>query len=84
MLSSTVPRRGASSAARARTSAGLMWRSSARGWTVIPGAPAATATRAASTTLGTAPPRELRSVATLLTLTLSLVGLPVALIRNTL
>jgi hypothetical protein len=39
---------------------------------VIPGDPAATHTRVASTTLGTLPPRELRSVATLLTLTLNL------------
>ena len=38
----------------------------------MPGAPAATQTRVASRTLGTSPPRELRSVATLLTLTLSL------------
>ncbi len=35
----------------------------------MPGAPAATHVSTASSTLGTAPPRELRSVATLLTLT---------------
>ena len=38
----------------------------------MPGAPASTQTRTASSTLGTVPPRELRSVATLLTLTESL------------
>src|SRR3954451_2493178 len=37
----------------------------------MPGAPASTHTRTASSTLGTAPPRELRSVATLFTLTLN-------------
>jgi hypothetical protein len=35
----------------------------------MPGAPAATQTSTASTTLGTLPPREFRSVATLFTLT---------------
>src|SRR5262245_38815209 len=49
-----------------------MWRRSARGWTVIPGAPASTQIRTASSTLGVVPPRALRSVATLLTLTESL------------
>ena len=44
-------------------------RSSARGCTVMPGAPAARHVSTASITLGIAPPRELRSVATLLTLT---------------
>jgi len=42
---------------------------SARGCTVIPAAPAFSTTRTASITLGIWPPRELRSVATLLTLT---------------
>ena len=54
------------------TSRIVMWRWSSRGWIVIPGAPAATQTSTASTTLGTSPPRALRTVATLLTLTLSL------------
>src|SRR4029079_1755213 len=51
------------------TSAGRMCRPSARGCTVIPGAPAATAISTARSTLGSSPPRELRSVAILLTLT---------------
>ena len=59
----------AQTSAIARTSSGVMCRRSARGWTVMPGAPAATQTSTASSTLGTRPPRELRSVATLLTLT---------------
>src|SRR6185503_5764573 len=46
-----------------------MCRRSARGWTVIPGAPASTQTRTASRTSGEWPPREFLSVATLLTLT---------------
>src|SRR5262245_45419748 len=46
-----------------------MCRSSARGCTVIPGDPASTQTSTASITLGMRPPRELRSVATLLTFT---------------
>src|SRR4051812_25838463 len=46
-----------------------MCRWSSRGCTVIPGAPAARHVSTASGTLGTSPPRELRSVATLLTLT---------------
>src|SRR5690349_1519422 len=49
-----------------------MWRSSARGCTVMPVAPASRQTRTASITDGTDPPRELRSVAILLTLTESL------------
>ena len=67
-----LDRRRAACAARARssrTSSGVMWRRSARGCTVMPGAPAATQTSTASSTLGSRPPRELRSVATLLTLT---------------
>src|SRR2546423_6898313 len=46
-----------------------MCRASARGWTVIPGAPASTHIFTASSTEGTLPPRELRTVATLLTFT---------------
>src|SRR5690242_15593894 len=57
----------------ARTSSGVMWRRSARGCTVIPGAPAAMQTSTASRTFGSRPPRELRSVATLFTLTESFV-----------
>src|ERR671912_633846 len=49
-----------------------MCRSSARGWTVMPGEPASMHTRTASITEGMRPPRELRTVATLLTLTESL------------
>src|SRR5712691_9411180 len=59
-----------SARAMSRTSPGVMWRRSARGCTVIPGAPAATQTSTASSTFGSRPPRELRSVATLFTLTL--------------
>ncbi len=51
-------------------------RSSARGWIVIPGAPAATIVRTAAITLGTSPPRALRRVATLLTLTLRRAAMP--------
>ena len=51
-----------------------MWRASARGCTVIPGAPASMHARTASITDGIRPPRELRTVATLLTLTDSLRG----------
>src|SRR5690606_24181395 len=69
MLSSTRPRSAASSSATSSTSRRVMCRSSARGWTVMPGAPASMVTRNASTTDGRRPPRELRSVATLLTLT---------------
>ncbi len=69
MLNSTRPRSGASSRAISRTSAAVMCRASARGWTVMPGAPAATQVRTASSTDGTRPPRELRTVAILLTLT---------------
>src|SRR4026209_379442 len=49
----------------------LIWRASARGRPVIPGDPLATVTRTASMTLGMRPPRELRTVATLFTFTLS-------------
>src|SRR6187402_454212 len=71
MLYSTFPfdRHGASTAAISRTSLARMWRSSARGCTVIPGAPASRHVTTAAVTLGTRPPREFRSVATLLTLT---------------
>jgi hypothetical protein len=51
------------------TSAARTWRSSARGCTVMPGAPAATHVSTARRTRGSEPPRELRSVATLFTLT---------------
>src|SRR5579862_3759635 len=50
-----------------------MWRWSGRGWTVMPWAPALSAISAMRTTLGMVPTRELRRVATLLTLTLSFV-----------
>ena len=72
MLNSIRLPSAASSREIALTSAMVMCRASARGCTVIPGTPAATHTRTASITLGSVPPRELRSVATLLTLTLSL------------
>ena len=52
-----------------RTSSGVTCRRSARGWTVMPCAPARRQTSTASSTLGTRPPRALRSVATLLTFT---------------
>src|SRR5580765_4764806 len=52
-----------------RTSSGVIWRRSARGCTVMPGAPAPMHVSTASTTLGSRPPRELRKVAILLTLT---------------
>src|SRR5262245_6573037 len=51
-----------------------MCRASARGWTVMPGAPASMQTLTASSTEGTMPPREFLSVATLLTLTESLIN----------
>ena len=70
MLYSTRPRRDDSAAAISPHVPVVMCRASARGWTVMPGAPAAMQTSTASRTLGTSPPRELRSVATLLTLTL--------------
>src|SRR5690349_22639127 len=69
MLNSTP--RSRHSAASASTSAARMWRASGRGWTVMPWAPASRQARAARTTSGASPPRELRSTATLLTLTLS-------------
>src|SRR5690349_383442 len=52
------------------TSSTRMCRWSGRGCTVMPAQPASTATRAATTGSGHACPRELRSTATLLTLTL--------------
>src|SRR5713101_8449130 len=69
MLYSIFARCPRSAYAMSRTSSGVMCRRSARGCTVIPGAPAATHTSTASSTLGTRPPREFRSVATLLTFT---------------
>src|SRR5262245_59164933 len=51
-----------------------MCRASARGCTVIPGAPASMQTLTASSTDGTVPPREFLSVAILLTLTESLIN----------
>ena len=81
MLNSTA-RCDRRKAATSYTSWRRMCRSSARGCTVIPGAPAATQTRTASTTDRNVPPRELRSVATLLTLTLSLTKLHFHGVRN--
>ena len=52
------------------TSSGVMWRSSSRGCTVMPCAPAATQVSTAVSTSGISPPREFRSVAILFTLTL--------------
>ena len=49
--------------------AGVMCRSSARGCTVMPGAPASSTPAPPRARTATLPPRELRSVATLLTLT---------------
>ena len=73
MLYSTRPLSGASSSAISCTSSVVMCRASARGCTVIPGAPASMHVRTASITDGIRPPRELRTVATLLTLTESLI-----------
>src|SRR4030095_4578162 len=73
MLNSTRPFRGASIAAMSNTSERVMWRGAARGCTVIPGEPASRHTCTASVTDGTRPPRELRTVATLFTLTDSLI-----------
>ena len=69
--------------AMSRTSVEVMCRASARGCTVIPAAPAFSTTSTASRTLGIWPPRELRSVATLLTLTLSF-GAELVIIRGAL
>src|SRR5207342_2140530 len=52
------------------TSSARMWRASGRGCTVMPCAPASRQARAARTTSGSLPPRELRRTAILLTLTL--------------
>src|SRR5690606_30148727 len=68
MLNSTP--RSWHSFAKASTSSARMWRASGRGCTVMPWAPASRQARAARTTSGALPPRELRSTATLLTLTL--------------
>src|SRR5947199_10763638 len=69
MLSSTAGDRLAIDLATARTSADRIWRSSARGCTVMPREPAAMIVSTAASTLGTSPPLEFRSVATLLTFT---------------
>ncbi len=74
MLNSIRPFNDRRYAATSWTSALVMCRSSARGWTVMPGTPASTHTLTASSTDGTVPPRELRTVATLLTLTESFVA----------
>src|SRR6185436_7740680 len=58
---------------RSCTSWKVMWRASFLGCTVMPGAPACTHTSAAATTDGITPPRALRTVATLLMLTESLI-----------
>src|SRR6478672_8804839 len=55
------------------TSSARTWRASGRGCTVMPCAPASRQVRAARTMSGAWPPRELRSTAILLTLTLSTV-----------
>src|SRR6476661_8730698 len=57
------------SAARSSTSRARMWRSSGRGWIVMPSAPASNAKVAAPTRFGMSSARLLRSSATLLTLT---------------
>src|SRR5438105_6960681 len=69
MLNS-VPGRSLSTRASSRTSSPRTCRPSGRGWTVIPWAPASSATRAAWTTLGMPRVRVLRSKATLLRLAL--------------
>src|SRR5216117_3855316 len=69
MLNSMCPFIGRRYVATTCTSAAVMCRASARGCTVIPGAPDSTQILTASSTDGTDPPRELRTVATLLTLT---------------
>src|SRR5262245_51782263 len=74
MLNSMRPFSGFKYPAISWTSAFVMCRASARGWTVIPGAPASTQILTASSTDGRAPPREFLSVATLLTLTESLIN----------
>ena len=78
MLYAILVGRPRSDLAIARTSSGVMWRRSARGCTVIPGAPAAMQTSTAASTLGVCPPRALRSVATLFTLTLNLIMIGLA------
>ena len=55
------------------TSLGVMWRSSSRGCTVIPCAPAATHVSTAVSTSGTSPPREFLNVAILFIFTLKAV-----------
>ena len=68
-LDRRTARRRAMSAATCDTSNDRICRSSSRGCTVMPGAPASRQISTARGTLGTLPPRELRSVAILLTLT---------------
>ena len=58
-----------SSAAKSVTSAARIWRSSGRGWTVMPWAPACRHNWAARSTLGIPKWRVLRTSATLLTFT---------------
>ena len=58
-----------SSVASSKTSLRRMWRSSGRGCTVMPSAPASSASVAARSTLGMPKWRVLRNKATLLTLT---------------
>src|SRR5690606_31572927 len=65
----SAPRRDSSRREISYTSPRRMWRSSARGWTVMLLAPAARHVSTARITEGSGAPRELRSVATLLTLT---------------
>src|SRR5437773_6227317 len=69
MLNSICPFIGRRYVATTCTSAAVMCRASARGCTVISGAPESTQILTASSTDGTDPPREFRTVATLLTLT---------------
>src|SRR5437762_14002428 len=71
MLGSPPGRQGGIGLARAGTSEPRMWRSSGRGWTVNPSAPASCAMPANFSTSGTPVCRELRRSATLLRLTLS-------------
>src|SRR5690606_57714 len=71
MLSSTGRSCAATSAASAVTSSWRIWRPSGRGCTVRPRQPCSRHTRAAASGSGSRPPREFRSTATLLRLTLS-------------
>src|SRR5258708_39679829 len=69
MLSSQAGRHGRITSARAGMSAPRIWRSSGRGCTVRPSAPASCASRAKSRMSGTPVRRELRSSAILLRFT---------------